>query len=93
MDTLKQVFPYISLYLGHSQKVPYTMGEVLLPSEIFLEVSSEIHPEANFLVDFTKLTFKIKHCISLQLVKGESDTILLASVRKLGLTERWAWKL
>lgn len=75
MDTLKQAFPYISLYLGHSQKVPYTMGEVLLPSEIFLEVSSETHPEVSFLVDLIKLTFKIKHHISLQLVKDESDTI------------------
>jgi len=48
-------FPYIFLYLGHSQKVPYIMEEVLLPSEIFLEVSSEPHPEVSFLVDLIKL--------------------------------------
>lgn len=64
----------------------YTLGEVFFPLGIFLEVSFETHPEVSFLVDLIKSTTKIKHYLSLQVVKDEINTILLASVsmRKLG---------
>lgn len=46
-------FSLYPLYLGHSQKMPCTMEEVLLPSgnKYFLELLSETHPVVCLLVN------------------------------------------